>query len=86
LKEKSDVGSNEQVQEFVTMAKRKGKFGKFGPRKKKLRQRSNAMVVKNMGTTKEIVQSSRRTTRGKKKMRLISLKKQKNMMRINLKE
>jgi len=31
LKAKSDVGSNEQVQAFVTMAKRKGKFGKFGP-------------------------------------------------------
>ena len=35
LKTKSDVGSNEQVQAFAIMAKRKGKFGKFGPQKKK---------------------------------------------------
>lgn len=31
LKAKEDVGSKEQ--EFATMAKRKGKFGKFGPRR-----------------------------------------------------
>ena len=31
LKEKYDVGSNEQNQAFSAMAKIKGKFGKFGP-------------------------------------------------------
>lgn len=31
LKAKEDVGSKEQA--FATMAKRKGKFGKFGPRR-----------------------------------------------------
>ena len=35
LKEKSDVGSSEQNQAYATMTKRKGKFGKFGPLKKK---------------------------------------------------
>lgn len=35
LKEKSDVGPNEQTQAYATMAKRKGKFGKFGPQKQK---------------------------------------------------
>jgi len=35
LKEKHDVGSNEQVQTFVVMKRRKGKFGKFGPQKNK---------------------------------------------------
>ena len=31
LKEKTDVGSHEKNQAYATMAKRKGKFGKFGP-------------------------------------------------------
>ena len=35
MKAKSDVGSNEQTQAYVAMAKRKGKFGKFGPQKRK---------------------------------------------------
>ena len=35
LKAKSDEGPSEQVQAFATMARRKGKFGKFGPQKKK---------------------------------------------------
>ena len=35
FKAKSDVGPSEQVQAFVAMARRKGKFGKFGPQKKK---------------------------------------------------
>ena len=35
LKAKTDVGSNEHTQAYATMAKRKGKFGKFGPRKMK---------------------------------------------------
>lgn len=34
LKEKSDVGSNEQVQAFAAMTKWKGKFGRFGPQNK----------------------------------------------------
>ena len=34
-KEKYNVGSNEETQAFSIMAKRKGKFGKFGPQKKK---------------------------------------------------
>lgn len=38
---KSDVGSNEQVQDFSTMARRKGKIGKFGPHKKKNIDMSN---------------------------------------------
>ena len=36
VKAKSDVGPSEQVQAFAAMAKRKGKFGKFGPQKKKI--------------------------------------------------
>lgn len=44
------------------MAKRKGKFGKFGPRKRKKKMaKINAMDVKNMGITRKIVLSSRRT-------------------------
>ena len=35
LKAKSDVGSSEQTQAYATMARKKGKFGKFDPRKKK---------------------------------------------------
>lgn len=35
LKSKIYVRSNEQAQAFASMAKIKGKFGKFGPRKKK---------------------------------------------------
>lgn len=35
MKAKSNVGSNEQFQAYDAMAKRKGKFGKFDPRKKK---------------------------------------------------
>ena len=31
LKAKGDVESNEQVQAFTAMARRKEKFGKFGP-------------------------------------------------------
>lgn len=29
------MGLNEKVQAFIVMARRKGKFGKFGPQKKK---------------------------------------------------
>ena len=35
LKEKSNVGSNEQTQAYVSMTERKKKFGKFGPQKRK---------------------------------------------------
>ena len=35
LKEKYDVGLGEQNQAYATMTKWKGKFGKFGPQKKK---------------------------------------------------
>ena len=38
LKAKDDMGSKEQA--FVTMAKRKGKFGKFGPQRKGKRDMS----------------------------------------------
>lgn len=57
LKEKSDVRSNEQVQAFAAMAKRKEKFRKFGPQKirRRICQKSNAMVVNNMGTSRDIV-------------------------------
>lgn len=35
LKEKIDVGSNEPNQAYAAMSRRKGKFGKFGPQKRK---------------------------------------------------
>ena len=35
IKEKSDLGSNEKTQAFFSMAKRKGKFWKFGRQKRK---------------------------------------------------
>ena len=44
LKAKSDVRSNEQVQEYVAMAKRKGKFGKFDPWKKQDRYVKDTML------------------------------------------
>jgi len=34
LKEKFDVGSNEKTQEYASIAKRKGMFGKYGPQKR----------------------------------------------------
>ena len=55
LKAKSEVGSNEQVQAYVAMAKRKGKFGRFVlKRRRSICRSSNAMVVKNMGITKKL--------------------------------
>lgn len=35
LKEKTDVGSNEQNQAYIVITKGKGKFGKIGPQKKR---------------------------------------------------
>lgn len=35
LKAKTNVGSNEQNQAYAAMSKGKGKFGKFGPQKKR---------------------------------------------------
>ena len=35
LKAKVDVGPNERNQAYVAMARRKGKFGMFGPQKKR---------------------------------------------------
>ena len=35
MKAKADAGSNEQTQAYAAMEKRKGKFGKFGPQKRK---------------------------------------------------
>ena len=63
------MGSKEQA--FATMAKRKGKFGKFGlEQTTKTCPRSNVLNAKNMDTTTGIVLSLRRTTitkeRGKK--------------------
>ena len=34
MKAKNDVGSSEQTQAYAAMARKKGKFGKFEPRKK----------------------------------------------------
>ena len=78
------MGSNEQTQAFATMAKRKGKFGKFGPRKRRrIWQRSNAIAVKNMGITREIVPNSRRITTKEEVKKPISLKKWKKLKRRN---
>ena len=35
LKAKVDMGSNEENQAYATMSRRKGRFGKFGPQKKR---------------------------------------------------
>lgn len=85
LKEKSDVGSNEQVQAFVAMARRKGRLERFGPQKRTrmICGRSNAMDVMNMGITREIVLNSRRTTTKEEGKNPMSLKKWKKLKRIN---
>ncbi len=74
MKAKSDVGPNKKTQAFAAMAKRKGR---------RISQRFNAMDVKNMGTTREIVQSSRRTTTKEEGKNPISLKKWKKLKRRN---
>lgn len=60
-KAKDDVGSKEQA--FVVMAKRKGKFGKFGPQGKGKTNifQSPALATKNMDIIRRIVLSSRKT-------------------------
>ena len=88
MKAKTDVGSSNQNQAYSYMAKIRGKFGKFGPQKKKknlslgnlvLKKRRtwlrfNAMDVKNMGITREIVLSSRRTITKEEEKKPISPK------------
>ena len=80
FKEVCDVGPVEQVQAFVSMAKRKENLGK---RRRSIYQRSNAMFVMNMGTTREIVQSSKRATIKEEGKKPISLKKWKKLKRRN---
>lgn len=80
---KNDVGSNEQIQAYAVMTKRKGKFGKFEPRMKFKRKltclKSSAMNVMNMVISKEIVLNAKGTTRkGRKEMKPMSSKKQNN--------
>lgn len=82
MKAKSDVGSSEQVQALPIMTKRKGNFGNLVLiKRRRICQKSNAMVIKNMGTTREIVQHSRNTIG--KEMKPISPKKWKNTRRRN---
>lgn len=63
LKTEIDVGSSEQAQTFAAIARREGKFGKV-LKKRRTCRRFNAMAVMNMGTTREIFQSSKVTTKG----------------------
>ena len=55
---KNDVGSNEKTQEFAVMARKKGKFGKFGPQKKFQKKIDMSKIqcyeCNDMGISKEI--------------------------------
>lgn len=85
LEAKTNVGSNEQNQAYVALTKRKGKFGKFGPRRKgKTWLRFSAMDVKNMGTIEEIVLNLKRTIIREIRKKPILPKKWKNLRRRSL--
>jgi len=76
LKAKFDVGVGEKNQAYATMTKRKGKFGKFGPpKKKKNMAKIQCYGCQELGTIEEIVLSSIRTIRKEEEKKTTSLRK-----------
>ena len=69
LKEKIDMGSNEENQDYAAMTRRKGRFGKFCPQRK--RRNMDKIQWMNLGTIRRIVPNLIRT-RGKRKKSMSS--------------